>query len=105
MINESQFNQALLKLNAQSAGGGRDKASQSESASWYQALAEAWGQALDQKAQQITNQADVIREGVNSPSEITMLTAMSLEYQFLSNSAATSNNSVGQGLESIARKN
>jgi molybdopterin-biosynthesis enzyme MoeA-like protein len=73
--------------------------------SWYEAMARAWGETLDQQANVISNLSDSIgQEGGDQPSSIVQLTAESLRMQFLSNNAATANNSVGQALESLGRK-
>ncbi|ASR42920.1 MULTISPECIES: hypothetical protein [unclassified Luteimonas] len=78
------------------AGGG--------SSSWYEAMSRAWGQTLDAQATRITNLSDVIGQGGDQPSNVVALTAESLRMQFLSNNASTSQNSVGQALETLGRK-
>jgi hypothetical protein len=75
-----------------------------ESKSWFEAMARAWGEALDQQAGTITSISDSLNQGVDTPSQVTLLTAESMKMQFLSNSAATSNNSVGQALETLGKK-
>jgi hypothetical protein len=73
--------------------------------SWFEALARAWGQTLDQQAARIQNLSeDMGATGEDGPSQIVDLTAESLRMQFLANSQSTSTNSVGQALESMARK-
>ena len=73
--------------------------------SWYEAMAKAWGDTLDQQAEVISELSDTIgQDGGDQPSTIVQLTAESLRMQFLSNNAATANNSVGQALESLGRK-
>ncbi len=73
--------------------------------SWYEAMARAWGQTLDAQAEVISSLSDTIgNSGGDQPSTIVQLTAESLRMQFLSNNAATANNSVGQALESLGRK-
>ncbi|MEO1574932.1 MAG: hypothetical protein AAFU65_08225 [Pseudomonadota bacterium] len=73
--------------------------------SWYEAMARAWGQTLDAQAEVISSLSDNIgNTGGDNPSTIVQLTAESLRMQFLSNNAATANNSVGQALESLGRK-
>jgi hypothetical protein len=71
---------------------------------WFQAMAEAWGKALDAKANQIQATADKLNAGDDTPSTITQLSAQSLEMSFLSNSSHTAMNSVGTALETLARK-
>lgn len=73
--------------------------------SWYEAMAKAWGDTLDQQAEVISNLSDKIgQDGGDQPSSVVQLTAESLRMQFLSNNAATANNSVGQALEALGRK-
>lgn len=73
--------------------------------SWYEAMAKAWGSALDDQANRVTTLSEQIGEGgKDDPSTITMLTAESLRMQFLSNNASTATSSVGQALEALARK-
>ncbi len=73
--------------------------------SWYEAMARAWGETLDNQAQVISELSDTIgNAGGDQPSSIVQLTAESLRMQFLSNNAATANNSVGQALEALGRK-
>lgn len=74
------------------------------SSSWYEAMSRAWGQTLDQQATRITDLSNVIGQGGDQPSNVVQLTAESLRMQFLSNNASTSQNSVGQALETLGRK-
>ena len=71
---------------------------------WFEALAEAWGQALDRQADQIQQKSDALTGGDDSPSALTALTTESLKMSFLSNSSHTSISTVGQALETMARK-
>ncbi|TDK28953.1 hypothetical protein [Luteimonas terrae] len=80
------------------------KSGGASSSSWYEAMSRAWGQTLDQQATKITNLSDVIGQGGDQPSNVVQLTAESLRMQFLSNNASTSQNSVGQALETLGRK-
>ncbi|MGJ7904806.1 hypothetical protein [Lysobacter sp. 1R34A] len=82
---------------AASGGGG-------SGGSWYEALSRAWGQTLDAQASRITELSGSIGGGGDQPSNMVALTAESLRMQFVSNSAATSQNSVGEALNALARK-
>lgn len=82
----------------------RPGASSSDSSSWYEAMSKAWGQTLDGQATKITNLSDVISDGGDQPSNMVKLTAESLKMQFMSNNAATSQNSVGQALETLGKR-
>ncbi len=72
--------------------------------SWYEAMSRAWGQTLDAQATEITNLSDQIGSGSDQPSQMVALTAASLKMQFMSNNAATSQNSVAESLNAVARK-
>ncbi|MDO5626157.1 MAG: hypothetical protein Q4G71_15890 [Pseudomonadota bacterium] len=83
--------------NAQGRAGGKP-------ASWYEAMAEAWGKTLDAKATEIEAAADELAAGNDKPAHITMMTALAQQMGFMSNSAHTSLQSVGTALETMARK-
>lgn len=72
--------------------------------SWYEAMATAWGQTLDNQANTISTMSDSLGAGQESPSDITKLTAESMRMGFLSNSSSSSLDSVGKALETMARK-
>lgn len=74
------------------------------SSSWYEALSRAWGETLNNQAAVITNLSDQISAGGDQPSNMVELTAQSLKMQFMSNNAATSQNSVGQALETLGKR-
>lgn len=75
-----------------------------EAASWFEAMAGAWGKALDQQAATLANMSEQLTSGGDQPSAIVQLSAESMRMQFMSNSASNSNNSVGQALETLGRK-
>lgn len=72
--------------------------------SWFEAMASAWGTALDAQAARIQEQSEEVAAGFESPAQITALTAESLRMGFISNSSHTSLTSVGSALETLARK-
>ena len=72
--------------------------------SWFEAMANAWGQALDKQAGEIEAKSATLSEGGDNPSAVTELTAMSLKMSFLSSSSHTAISSVGSALETMARK-
>ena len=74
------------------------------SGTWFEAMANAWGQALDKQANVIEQQSDAISGGNDTPAAITELSAQSLKMSFLANSSHSSISSVGQALETMARK-
>ncbi len=72
---------------------------------WFEAFANAWGQALDKQAANIESAADNIGSGTaDKPSDITKLTAESMRMSFMANSSHTSLDSVSKALETMARK-
>jgi hypothetical protein len=71
---------------------------------YFENLALAWGKALDDQADRLTARADALVDGVDSPQEVTMMTAESLRLQFLSTASHTGLTSVGTALETLARK-
>ena len=87
---------ALAPAAAGGIGGG--------SGSWFEAMASAWGKALDSQADQIEQKSAGLSTGNDKPADITELTAMSLKMTFLSNSSHTALSSVGTALETMARK-
>lgn len=92
---------------AEAASGlhpGRRPVDFQEAGSWFEAMAKAWGNALDAQASRIADMSNALNEGGDQPSTVTLITAEAMRMQFLSNSAHTSNNSVGQALETLGRK-
>lgn len=73
-------------------------------ASWFEAMAEAWGSALDDQARRIEALSAGVANGFESPAQITELTAESLRMGYLSNSSHTSITAAGSALETLARK-
>ena len=74
------------------------------SGNWFEAFANAWGQALDNQAAVIETAADNVSNGGDKPSDITKLTAESMRMSFMANSSHTSLDSVSKALETMARK-
>lgn len=122
--NNSQFLNTMISNGA--AAAGQNNVSADQSNSWFEALAKAWGSALDNEANKVTQLSDQVSagsdasangqpgattgsngnsgNGSDNPSTLTQLTAESLKMQFLSTSASTSINAVGQGLQTEAQK-
>lgn len=72
--------------------------------SWFEAMADAWGQALDKQAGDIETASNAMNNGGDTPSAVTELTAMSLKMSFLASSSHTAIATVGSALETMARK-
>lgn len=77
--------------------------SKNGSGSWFEAMASAWGSALDKQAATIEEMSAGL-ENDDTPSAITKLTAESMKMGFLSTSSHTSLSSVGEALSTMARK-
>jgi hypothetical protein len=93
------------KLSSSAAAGGLGAPSESDRKSWYEAMAQAWGQALNNQAQVITQLSNEVGTGGNDqPAQITQLTAESMRFSFMATNASTATTSVGDGLESLGRK-
>jgi hypothetical protein len=71
---------------------------------WFEAMARAWGQTLDAQAGRIQQQSEIVANGDDTPAAITELSTQSLKMSFLSNSSHSAISSVGQALETMARK-
>ncbi|NML18510.1 hypothetical protein [Azohydromonas caseinilytica] len=71
---------------------------------WFEAMARAWGQTLDAQAGRIQQQSEIVANGDDTPAAITELSTQSLKMSFLSNSSHTAISSVGQALDTLARK-
>lgn len=78
--------------------------SKSSGGSWFEAMADAWGQALDKQAGDIETKSAAMNTGGDKPADVTELTAMSLKMSFLASSSHTAISTVGSALETMARK-
>jgi len=102
-VNNSQS--LTHKLSISAAASGLTSPSESDRKSWYEAMAQAWGQALNNQAQVITQLSNEIGGGgSDQPAQITQLTAESMRFSFMATNASTATTSVGEGLESLGRK-
>lgn len=105
-VKASMLGVDALTRSAEAGIGGkaRGPVGEAEASSWFEAMAGAWGKALDQQAATLANMSDQLSAGGDQPSAIVQLSAESMRMQFMSNSASNSNNSVGQALETLGRK-
>jgi hypothetical protein len=75
------------------------------SGSFYEALAQAWGQALDKQAQVIQEKsAELNQDGNDTPGAITQLSAESAKISFMANSSHTSMSESAEALKAVAQK-
>jgi len=99
-MSEINTTQVAAMLSAGGTSGNRNK----NSDNWFESMASAWGSALNNQATRVVEQSDVVASGMDTPAEITQLTAESLKMSFISNSSHTSLTAVGTALETLARK-
>jgi len=90
-----------LSVMATTPGVGKQNAS---GGTWYQAMAEAWGAALDEQAGKLETLGQEISAGGDKPSAMTMMSAESLKMSFLANSSHTALTSTGEALKTMAQK-
>lgn len=102
-INTTIPNSTFGTLAASPLTGGRQRGD--APASWFEALANAWGNTLDNQAAKIEMQSQQVGgQGGDQPSQIVQLTTESLRMSFLANGSSTSIDTVGKALETMARK-
>ena len=98
-------NSTSRSLSTGIAAAGALKPTLGEAHSWYEAMARAWGQALNEQAQVITQLSDqVANAGQDQPSQITQLTAESMRFSYIATNASTATTSVGEALQTLGRK-
>jgi hypothetical protein len=90
---------SLSSLALASTGSSRGAGS-----SWFEAMAQAWGDTLDRQALQIETLSARVSGGDDKPATITELSAESLRMSFLATSSHTSLSAVGEALRTLAQK-
>ena len=95
---------ALLNTLAAAPVNGSTGGKTTGGGSWFEAMADAWGKALDKQAGDIETASTAMNNGGDTPSAVTELTAMSLKMSFLASSSHTAVSTVGSALETMARK-
>lgn len=101
MTTNTSYTNALA-LNA--AAPMQQSGSKGSSGHWFESMARAWGETLDAQAGRIQQQSEIVANGDDTPGAITELSAQSLKLSFLSNSSQKAISSVGQALDTLARK-
>ena len=71
---------------------------------FFEALSLAWANALDRQADTVQEQANVVSDGGDKMSDLTLLTAQASKLSFMANSSATSTSEAAKSLEAVARK-
>lgn len=134
-MSEFDYNSTILSPTMLATAGQNNPKSKGQSSegggsgSWFEALAESWGQAMDKQAGKIVALSDnlkglneTIKDGAapgateaekelgdltgktDQPSVLVQLTAESQRFGFMSTAANTSMSSVAQGQEKLASK-
>jgi hypothetical protein len=72
---------------------------------FFEALARAWGEALDKQAQVIQEKSAALnQDGNDTPGAMTELTAESAKISFMANSSHTSMSESAEALKAVAQK-
>lgn len=89
---------------------GLDKATDVQSANmntgnpnWYLAMAKAWGNALDTEGQKLVDASLALSDDATVGDTI-MVSAQAHKLSFMAQAASSTSNSIGQALETIAKK-
>jgi hypothetical protein len=97
-INQAQLNQLI-------SSSLTPPATKSTSSGFFEALARAWGEALDKQAQVISDKSNALnQDGNDTMSAVTELTAESSRMSFLANSSHTSLSESGEALKAVSQK-
>jgi hypothetical protein len=72
--------------------------------SWFEAMAQAWADVMDEQAQTVVRLSDEFSANRNDPGSAIQLQAQAQKLSFLATASSTSINSVGNALEVLAKK-
>lgn len=98
------MNEAINPASVMAVNSGNSSKNGSKSGTWYQAMAEAWGETLDRQATKLESLGNQISSGGDKPSTLTLMSAESLKMGFLANSSHTALSSTGEALKTLAQK-
>ena len=98
------MNEAINPASVMAVNSGNSNQNGAKSGTWYQAMAEAWGETLDRQATKLESLGNQISSGGDKPSTLTMMSAESLKMGFLANSSHTALSSTGEALKTLAQK-
>lgn len=94
-----------MALMAMAPATGQNKSTNGKSSSWYESMAQAWGETLDKQANRIESLSDTLQEGDDRPATITAISTESLRMSFMSTASHTAISSTGEALKAMAQKN
>ena len=98
------MNEAINPASVRAVNAGNSNKNGAKSGTWYQAMAEAWGETLDRQATKLESLGNQISSGGDKPSTLTLMSAESLKMGFLANSSHTALSSTGEALKTLAQK-
>ena len=98
------MNEAINPASVMAVNSGNSSKNGAKSGTWYQAMAEAWGETLDRQATKLESLGNQISSGGDKPSTLTLMSAESLKMGFLANSSHTALSSTGEALKTLAQK-
>ena len=98
------MNEAINPASVMAVNSGNSSKNGGKTGTWYQAMAEAWGETLDRQATKLESLGNQISSGGDKPSTLTMMSAESLKMGFLANSSHTALSSTGEALKTLAQK-
>jgi hypothetical protein len=76
-----------------------------KSGNFFEALAAAWGQALDKQAQVITDKSTALnQDGNDTPSAMTELSAEAAKMGFMGNASHTAISEAAEALKAVSQK-
>lgn len=95
-VNQAQFAQLVLSSTP---------TTKTTSGNFFEALARAWGEALDKQAQVISEKSAALnQDGSDTPGAMTELSAESARISFMANSSHTSMSESAEALKAVAQK-
>jgi hypothetical protein len=95
---------SINPLSVMATSPGMGQKNSASGGTWYQAMAEAWGQTLDAQAGRMETLAGEISTGGDKPSTLTMMSAEALKMGFLSQASHTAVSATGEALKTMAQK-
>jgi len=84
--------------------GSQEPSAQKKHGSWFEAMAEAWGSALNRQADKVVARTSNLSENGDNPSDLALLSAETFRFQYMANGSHTALVSAGQALDTLARK-
>ena len=105
-IKQANLNAGASYGNSTAQFPGTPVANQSpqRSDSWFESMAQAWATVMDKQAEQVVSLSNEMSSGRDDPGTAIQLQAQAQKMGFLSTASSTSINTVGNALETLAKK-